>query len=282
MFDALNFIKLALSLGAFVFIALIGARNKRIVGLLLTFPVLNGIALLTSAAPFRVAEAIYLIVVFNCLLFWAAVATIKWLPPRPEQFQPIVLVVFRVAVWTSLWGVAAYFLTDHRDQFPSGTVLFSIQLVIAIFVGYCTWSRPPRTKPQVSTQSSLSVWLNWTVRIILFLIAYVALLYTAQNASDQKWTGMASALPLAGFFGLAYLSTENTAEQLKPIRDTVLLGPLLVIPFNWAFAYVVTAIPAGPLGVIHIAALLAAWAVALALVFWLVPAMEAYFDRLAK
>ncbi len=115
----------------------------------------------------------------------------------------------------------------------------------------------------------MSDWLNWTIRIVLFLIVYAALLYTAQRAPDQKWTGMASALPIIGFFGLAYLSTQNTEAQLQPIRDTVLLGPLLVIPFNWSLASAIAATPAGPFGAFHIAALLTAWAIALALVFGL-------------
>jgi hypothetical protein len=282
MIDTLDFIKLALGLGAFVFIVLVGARDKRITGLLLTFPVMNGIALLTSTDPLRAAQAIYLLVVFNTLFFWAAVMTVRWVPPGSGELHPIPLLVFRVAVWTVLWGVAAYFLTDYRDRFPSGVVLFAIQSVVAIGVGYLLWSRAPRAERRASAQSPLAEGLNWAVRIILFLIAFGVLLYTAQNAADQKWVGMASAFPLPGLFGLAHLASVDSAEQLRPIRDTVLFGPLLVIPFNWMFASVVTVIPIGPLDAYHIAALLAAWAVALALVFWLVPAIAQFMDRRAK
>jgi hypothetical protein len=281
-FDTLDAIKLALGLGAFAFIVFIGARNKRITGLLLTFPVMNGIALLTSPDPFRVAQAIALLVVFNTLFFWAAVTATQWIPPRSEKFHPIPLLIFRLAVWTILWGAAAYFLTDHRDQFPTGIILFAIQSVIAMGVGYVLWSRVLPASRQAAAHSALAEWLNWAVRIILFLIAFGALLYTAQHATDQKWVGMASAFPLPGLFGLAYLSSVDKPEQLRPIRDTVLLGPLLVIPFNWIFASIVTALPSGPLGAFRVAALLAAWAVALALVFWLVPTIERYMDRRAK
>jgi hypothetical protein len=282
MTDTLDIIKLALGLGAFVFIVLIGARDKRITGLLLTFPVMNGIALLTNPDPFRVAQAIYLIVIFNTFLFWGIVSTVQWMPPKPERFHPLTLLVLRVTVWTVLWILGAYVLTDHRDQFPSGIALLAIQTAIAICVGYCSWGLAPQAARQASAQSSLSAGLNWAVRIALFVAAFGVLLYTARNTLDQKWAGMASALPLPGLFGLAYLSAGNNDEQLRPIRDTVLLGPLLVIPFNWIFASIVTALPIGPLGAFHIAALLAAWTVALALVFWLVPMIERYMNRRAK
>jgi hypothetical protein len=279
---ALALIKLALGLGAFLFIVAVGGRNKRIAGVLLTFPIMNGVAMLTSADPFRVADAIALLAVFNTLLFWVATITVQWLPPRPERFPPLVLLVCRVLVWTTAWGVAAYWLTDQRDRFPSPLSLFGFQLVIAIAALLWLWSPKPDVKQNTPSTNTMPDWLSWAIRIALFLAVYAALLYTAQYATDQKWAGMASALPIIGFFGLAALSTENSKAQLQPIRDTVLLGPLLVIPFNWGFAAIVTTTPAGPSGVFHIAELAAAWVVALALVFGLVPILERYLDRRPK
>ncbi len=279
MISALDAIKLALGLAAFVFIVVVGSRNKRIAGVLLTFPVMNGVAFLTSPDPFRVADAIALLVVFNTLLFWAAVMTLRWVPPQPKRWGPLALLICRVLAWTVVWCIAAYWLTDYRDRFPSGTMLFAIQLVFAIGVASVLWSKPPRPEQKASTPASMSDRLNWIVRIVLFLAVYAVLLYTAQHTPDQKWTGMASALPIIGFFGLASLSTENAEQQLQPIRDTILFGPLLVIPFNGSFAFFLAKTPGGPLGLFHITALLAAWASALALVFWLVPVIENYMDR---
>src|SRR5215218_7981166 len=61
---------LALASAAFVLVGWIGARDKRVGGLLLTFPLLNGIAMLTGVDPIGVAETIYVMVIWNCLLFW--------------------------------------------------------------------------------------------------------------------------------------------------------------------------------------------------------------------
>ncbi len=281
MISALDVIKLALGLAAFVFIVVVGGRNKRIAGVLLTFPVMNGVALLTSPDPFRVADAIALLVVFNTVLFWAAVMTLRFVPPGQERFAPLALLVCRVTVWTLAWCAAAYALTDSRDRFPRGMVLFALALAFAIGVAMFLWKRPPQPEPKRATPTLMSGRLSWAVRIVLFLAVYASLLYTAHHVSDQKWTGMASSLPIIGFFGLAYLSTQNSAAQVQPIRDTILLGPLLVIPFNWSFASAIAATPRGPLGAFHIAELLAAWAIALALVFWLVPAIEGFMDRRA-
>ena len=281
MISALDLIKLALGLAAFVFIVVVGSRNKRIAGVLLTFPTLNAVALLTSPDPFRVADAIALLVVFNTLLFWAAVMTLRWVPPRPERLAPLTVLICRVLVWTAVWCAAAYWLTDNRDRFPSEAILFWLTLVVAIGAALMLWRQPPPLQQKPAMPTTISGPLNWTVRIVLFVAVYAALLYAARHASDQKWTGMASALPIIGFFGLAYLSTQNTEAQLQPIRDTVLLGPLLVIPFNWSLASVIMATPPGPLGAFHIAELLAAWAIALALVFTVVPAIENFMDRRA-
>jgi hypothetical protein len=91
---------------------------------------------------------------------------------------------------------------------------------------------------------------------------------------------MASALPLPGLFAVAYLSTRNDASDLRPIRDTVLLGPLLVIPFNALFAAWISGVPTGPTGIATgMFGLLVAWGVGLTLVFWIVPRLERHFDH---
>jgi hypothetical protein len=282
MIPALVLIKLIFGLGAFLFIVVVGSRNKRIAGVLLTFPIMNGIALLTSPDPFRVADAIALLAVFNTYLFWMATITVRWLPPQPERFPPLILLIGRVLAWTAIWSAAAYWLTDQRDLFPSPISLFGLQLVVGVAAILWLWSPKPDAKQGTVTANALPGWVTWAVRAALFLAVYTALLYTAQYASDQKWAGMASALPIIGFFGLAALSTENSQQQLRPIRDTVLLGPLLVIPFNWTFASIITTTASGPFGALPIAELAVAWAVALALVFVLVPMLERWLDARAS
>jgi hypothetical protein len=280
---ALDLVKLALGLGAFVFIALVGARSKRIAGVLLTFPILNGIAMLSSAEPFRVADAIALLVIFNAALFWLAVTCIERLPPMPLGMPEPFVLIARLLLWIATWCAGAYWLTDHRDAFPSGAALFVIALGLALASVACLWRPPPPSVAGPDTAAARQVLAAWTIRLLLFVGVFCVLLATAQNASDQKWVGMASSLPLPGLFALAHLSTVNDKDQLRPIRDTLLLGPLLVIPFNGLFAGLVTRLPPGSRGTtLGIMALLAAWAVALAVVFWLIPRGARYLDALRR
>jgi hypothetical protein len=274
--DPLILVKFVFAIAGFVFLTQYGARSRRTVGVLLTFPILNGIALLNSPNPFRVAEAVYPLVMFNCVLFWVAISTVQWLPPRRNAFSEHMLLVGRITAWGMVWAFFAYQLTDFRDQIPT-IILFVIYSALACGITFYSWRRLPAAGQTQTIRSTL--WLNWAVRISLFASVFFCILYVTQNASDQKWAGMAGALPLPGLFALAALSVTSGEGQLMPIRDSVLLGPLLVVPFNWAFAEVMTSLPSGPIGTIAgILALAMAWIVSLLLVFWLLPTLEAYLD----
>ena len=114
-------------------------------------------------------------------------------------------------------------------------------------------------------------------RIALFVAAF-AILLAVSYRFELHWIGMASSLPLPGLFAIATLSV--TQPDLRAIRDTVFLGPLLVIPFNESFAFAVSHLPRGASGVpIGIAVLIAMWGAAAALVFLLVPKFAGWLDR---
>jgi hypothetical protein len=277
--DRLTLVRFVFAIIGFVFLTHYGARSRRTVGILLTFPILNGIALLNSPDPFRVAEAVYPLVMFNCVFFWVAISTVRWLPPRGNAHSEFTLLVIRISAWGAVWAFFAYQITDFRDQIPTA-ILFVTYGTLACGVTFYSWGRLPAPGEPRTIHSTL--WLNWAVRILLFASVFFCILYVTQNASDQKWAGMASSLPLPGLFALAALSATSGEGQLMPVRDSVLLGPLLVVPFNWAFAKVITSLPSGPTGTIMgILALVLAWVVALRLVFRLLPALETYLDARA-
>lgn len=274
--DTLTLVKFAFAIAGFVFLTQYGARRRRIAGVLLTFPILNGIALLNSPDPFRVAGAVYPLVMFNSVLFWVAISTVRWVPLRGHAFPEHVLLATRIGIWGSVWVLLAYQLTDLRDQIPTATLIV-VYCALACGVTLSSWRRPPAPDTSKATPSAL--WLNWVVRISLFALVFFCILYVTQNASDQKWAGMASALPLPGLFALAALSVMSGKAQLTPIRDSVLLGPLLVVPFNWSFAEVIASLPIGPIGtIIGILTLVVAWSAALLLVIWLLPILERHLD----
>ena len=100
---ALALVKLALGLAAFTLIGYIGTRDKRVTGILLTFPILNGIAILTAADPFAVARPIYPLAMFNTVLFAVVITWCALLPPLAARIPENTKVVLRVAVWTLAW-----------------------------------------------------------------------------------------------------------------------------------------------------------------------------------
>jgi hypothetical protein len=89
---------------------------------------------------------------------------------------------------------------------------------------------------------------------------------------------MASALPLPGLFALAALSVQRK-EQMLAIRDTVLLGPVLVVPFNWLFGLLAMCLPSGASGqILGAFALIVAWSVAFVGVLHVLPLFEQHLD----
>ena len=73
--------------------------SKRVAGVLFTFPILNGIAIIASDDPVTVADAIYPLVIFNCVLFAALISFPRTLPPvaaLPRWGR----LFARVIVWT--------------------------------------------------------------------------------------------------------------------------------------------------------------------------------------
>jgi hypothetical protein len=211
-------------------------------------------------------------------MFWLMVTGIACLAPLLARMPDLITLVLQLLLWIAIWLVVAYGLTDHRDALPAPFWLFFIQLGIALAAIALLWAPPPPPAEQ-RAPSRRQLSLNWAIRLLLFVGVFLLLLATAQNASDPKWVGMASALPLPGLFALAHLSTRQPGDQLRPIRDTVLLGPLLVIPFNWLFAALVMRLPPGLSGAaMGLAALLTAWASALALVYWLAPKLARCLD----
>jgi len=279
-------IKLVLGLAAFLLVGYAGkAHDKRIAGVLLTFPILNGIGMLTGADPLAVAQSIYPLVIFNSLSFYTAISLGDRWPAFAPAAQPNRKLIVRLVVWTAIWLAGAVALTLLHDRLPGAAVLFVISLGIAIPLMLAGWTAPPvepPADPHGHGRDFLALWSTPDAikRIALFLVCF-AIVLVASYCFASKWVGMASALPLPGLFALATLSVLEPAKRLYPIRDTVLLGPLLVIPFNWMLARAVLALPEDPLAhaAIGVLVTLAFWAIAGVVVIYGVPALAAYLDR---
>jgi hypothetical protein len=100
-------VKLLLGLVVFAAVGYIGkSYDKRIAGVLLTFPILNGIGILTGTDPLTVANSIYAVVVVNGVVLFLMIAWCDRLPPLASA-PPDVKLVVRLAVWTAVWAIFA-------------------------------------------------------------------------------------------------------------------------------------------------------------------------------
>lgn len=271
--------KLILGVAAFVLIGWLGARDKRVGGTLLTFPLLNGIAMLIGADPLGMAGAIYLVMMWNCLLFLLVVHRYPDLPPLPAALNAEATIVLRVAAWVVLWAVGAVVLAWFRDTLSVAPLLFLIQLVLVASRMARCW-RPP---PPVAKVTFRSMWLNGSgvIRVVCFVAAFALLSVVAYVEKDSRWVGLASALPLPGLFALATLSVTQSRQDIASLGDTVLLGPLLYIPFNALLAHAIIALRTAQAGTLaEIATVVVFWAVTAAIVFDLVPQIARWRDGL--
>ena len=284
-------IKLTLSIATFAVLGYLGkSHDRRIAGVLLTFPILNGIGILTAHDPLAAANSIYGVVVFNGLLLVFAISFYQVLPPLPQGTSAHIKLIARVITWTVLWAVGAVAIVVWRDGLPGPAALLIVQCAIAAIATALVW-RPGsrdalpdahvRIAGPAHARAFISLWSNGAgaVRIALFAFCCILLLVAA-NIYESKWVGMLSALPLPGLFAVATLSTLQTREELILMRDTVLWGPLTVVLFNWIFAEAVARLPAEPgwhalTGLVLLVLLLVLDA---ALIFCAVPRLSALLD----
>jgi hypothetical protein len=282
-------IKLPLALAVFLLVAYAGTVSKRIAGVLLTFPVLNGIAIIAGADPVAVADAIYPLVIFNCALFAVLISFPQSLPPIGKALPRWGRLFARVAIWAAAWFAGAYLLTDFHRALPgAGPLLIGASIFAIAFM--LLWWTPQGEKTDNTHHDSVTFIRFWGSerglwRIIFFCLAYVCLILVSQHTLDEKWAGMASALPLPGFFALATLIEDGEAESgptlssISGMRDTVFLGPVLVIPFNWAFSHLLVSLVPHDAALLRYLLLFALWIVAALAVLLLIPRIAGNFDR---
>lgn len=275
---ALPLLKLLLAIGAFVVIGWFGARDKRVGGVLLTFPLLNGIAMLTGVDPLDVAASIFPIVMFNSVLLLTAMHHAQHLPPLPGGLGREATIIVRALSWVLLWAVGAVLITVFRDALPTVGWLVAIQAVIAAtWIAYRWRAGAPPSPPGTFA----GMWLNGQalIRIGCFVGVYLMLTAVAYFGQNARWTGWASGIPLPGIFALAMLSATQTRQDLASMGDTVLVGPLLAIAFNWLLSHALVHLRAEQAGAaMEIGLTVVFWAVLAAIVFVLVPAFARWRD----
>lgn len=288
---ALALVKLVLGLGVFVALGYLGKfYDKRLAGVLLTFPILNSIGIVTGDDPLAVADAVYAVVVLNGLILFFMIGFCERLTPLTGASDNARLIA-RVAVWTAIWAICAPLVTAFRDSLPGIGVILPVQIVLATLAVVAVWAPPaaaanggaPRLTLSGHLRAIADLWGNASgvVRMGLFVLC-CALLFAVAQIGTSKWVGMFSAVPLPGLFAIATLSVMHAQEDIKLMRDTVLIGAFAVNLFNWLFAHLFVRLPfegaAHALaGIVMLVGMMAIDAVVL---FWLTPRISAVLDRI--
>jgi hypothetical protein len=234
--------------------------------------------MLTGIDPVGIARTVYLVVIWNTLLFLVAMHRYEWLPPLPAGSDPEVKIAARVAVLVALWGAGAALLAAFRDELPSAAWLFALALAVAAVSIARRWRRTIAS----SRPAFNDMWHTWRGfgRIACFIAAFLVLSAVAHVWHSARWVGWASALPLPGLFALATLSVIQSKDEMLSLGDTVLIGPLLVIPFNWLLSRAIAALRLAHAGTpAEIATVVVFWAAAAAAVFALLPPFARWRDR---
>jgi hypothetical protein len=286
----LALVKLVLGLGVFVALGYLGKfYDKRLAGVLLTFPILNSIGIVTGDDALAVADAVYAVVVLNGLILFFMIGFCERLTPMAGASDNVKLVA-RVAVWAAIWAVCAPLVINFRDNLPDIAGILALQIVLATLAVVVVWAPPhtaanagaPRLSLSGHVQALVELWSNTSgiVRMGLFVLCCMLLFAVAQFGTS-KWIGMFSAVPLPGLFAIATLSVLNAQEDVKLMRDTVLIGALGVNIFNWLFAHLYIRLPFD--GTAHTVAgivmLVGMMAIDAVLLFWLTPRISAVLDR---
>jgi hypothetical protein len=272
---------------AFLVIGYLGSSgDRRVAGTMLTFPVLNGIGLVTSPDQDAVAltDAMMPVIVLNACLCFGFIGAFRLLRRHAQHLHASAASYRVAAAGAAIWFiVAALLLPSIASVLPSSGWIAVLYLLATAALTPLLWSaRPPGTGalPRAGTSTFFAFWRHRGWRFGFFVISLFVLLVAAE-ASDAAWIGRLSALPLVPLCVLAGLAIDDE-PGLPALRDPILIGPgiamLLVLPLT-----AIVAALRGASGLAYwapaVAALLVGWALCIAAIRFGVPPLATVLDR---
>lgn len=252
------------------FLWLVRIDDWRVAGMMLTFPMLNGMALVSAREHARkTGQSMVPIVVLNgvmCFLFTLALA---WLDAA--RAHPVALTALAAVLWLCVYAV----LETRNVMVPWGwaTAVFAAACVM-VSVAMTYWLWPAcitfANETPVRAGGVAGVLDSW-IRIALFALSLFVVFVVAHFCRDAHAAiGRLGALPIVPLFGLytvaSVLASDPAAvPKLETMRSMVLVGWMIALVFAIVLAAYVarTSSPrSGMLG--HLATLIAGWAICLA------------------
>lgn len=227
------------------------SRNPRAAGMMLTFPALNGIGLLTTETDdlFLMVQAMPPMIVLNGLLCTGYLLVQGWRlrqgTPGATLGQPLGL----LGLGLLIWGSMAFWIAPALQPYLSSSR--QMLAFVGAYAGCCValtalglWC--PSTVQQPARLSFGRVLQINAVRISGMLACIVLVMLVAHYGA-AAWAGRLSTLPILPFYSLLMLSVAaphppQGRARLAQIGSTTLWGPLVAIAFVWAFTAYLQAI----------------------------------------
>lgn len=252
------------------FLWLVRIDNWRVAGMMLTFPMLNGMALVAAREHARkTGQSMVPIVTLNGVMCFALALALAW--SDTARAHPLALTLLAAVLWLCVYAV----LETRNVMIPWGweTAVFAAGCVMAS-VAITTWLWPACTtlanEAPVRAGGLAGVVDSW-FRIALFALSLFIVFVVAHFYRDAHAAiGRLGALPIVPLFGLytvaSVLASDPAAiPKLETMRSMVLIGWMIALVFAVVLAAYVarTSSPrSGTLG--HLAALAVGWAICLA------------------
>jgi hypothetical protein len=253
-----------------IFLWLVRIDDYRVAGMMLTFPMLNGMALVSAGESARkTGQSMVPVVTLNgvmCFLFALALA---W--SETARAHSLALTVLAAVLWLCVYAV----LEARNVVVPWGaaTVVF-VAACIAASVAITTWlwpaCAPLAAAAPVRAGGLAGVTESW-IRIALFALSLLVVFVVAHFYRDAHAAiGRLGALPIVPLFGLYTVASVLAADsaavpKFEMMRSMVLIGWMIALLFAVVLAAYVarTSSPqSGRLG--HLAALIVGWGMCLA------------------
>jgi len=233
MINAQFLLKLAVGTGFFAFVVFCVQRPhalvQRAAGMLLTFPLLNGVALVmtdTSQTALKVSTMMPMIS-FNGMMFLGFILNAERLARRRRPLSPLLLALAATLLWLAVKSADFALPPQWQARYIAAFGAVAVWLLVGFL--------PERATGRGSSQP---FWRTSNlVRCALFAAILFAILLIGQSPERSALTGQISAFPLPGLFALYVVSADpdktpgERVQTLRQLRSTVLLGPIVAMAY---------------------------------------------------
>lgn len=259
--------------GTLLFVAflwLVQIDDWRVAGMMLTFPMLNGMALVSAGANAReTGQSMVPIVTLNGVMCFLLALALAW--SDTARAHPLALTILAGVLWLCVYAV----LESRNVVVPWGAAIMAFTVgCIAASVAITVWLWPACTTLAAETPvraGGLAGVLGSWVRIVLFALSLLLVFLVGHFYRDAHGLiGRLGALPVVPLFGLytvgSVLASDPAAvPKLETMRSMVLVGWMIALVFAVALAAYVArtfASRSGTLG--QLATLMVGWGLCLA------------------